>query len=88
MRWSVYAAVANIGAMVVYGLVLTEPGQWLTTGVELIVTDRLPCATAQGSSITLRFNTTEPVREFRITFALASSKVTLRFSRFARNDTF
>ena len=35
---------------------------WLITGVELMVTDRLPCATAQGPSVTDWFTTIEPVR--------------------------
>jgi hypothetical protein len=35
---------------------------WLITGVELMVTDRLPCATAQGPSVTAWFITIEPVR--------------------------
>ena len=40
---------------------------WLMTGVELTVTDRLPCATATGSSETAWFMTTEPVRALTIT---------------------
>ena len=42
---------------------------WLTTGVELMLTDRLPCAMAQGPSVTAWLSTMEPVRELMMTLA-------------------
>ncbi len=47
---------------------------WLTTGVELMVTDRLPCATAQAASVTAWFITTEPVRALITTFAAGAAR--------------
>ena len=50
------------------------------TGCALIVTDRLPCATAQAASVTAWFITTEPVRALMMTFGDGSAGVTSRFS--------
>ena len=60
---------------------------WLTCGVELIVTDRLPCATAQASSVTDWFITTEPVRALITTLAAGVARATSRFSMSARKAT-
>jgi hypothetical protein len=60
---------------------------WLTCGVELIVTERLPCATAQAASVTDWFITTEPVRALITTFADGVARATSRFSMSARNAT-
>ena len=60
---------------------------WLTVGVVEIVTDRLPCATAQAPSVTDSFSTTEPVRALRITFAAGLDSVTGRFSMSAMKAT-
>ena len=40
-----------------------SPLGWLTVGVVLMLIDRLPCAMAQGPSVTDWFITIEPVRE-------------------------
>ena len=64
----------------------SAPG-WLTPGVLLIVTERLPWATAQGSTVTSWFITTEPVRALMITLGDASARATGRFSIEARNPT-
>ena len=53
---------------------------WLAVGVVLIVTDRLPCATAQAASVTAWFITTEPVRALITTLA---DGVACRMSRFS-----
>jgi len=42
---------------------------WLITGVELMLTDRLPWAIAQGPSVTAWLSTIEPVRELITTLA-------------------
>src|SRR6185369_7600365 len=44
------------------------PG-WLAIGVVLTVTERLPCATAHGASVTAWFMTIEPVRALITTLA-------------------
>ena len=53
---------------------------WLTDGVVLIVTDRLPCATAQAASVTAWFITIEPVRALITTLAAGVGGLTSRFS--------
>jgi hypothetical protein len=45
---------------------------WLMTGVELMLMDRLPCAMAQGPSVTAWFSTMEPVRALMTTLAAAT----------------
>jgi len=50
------------------------PG-WLMMGVELMLTDRLPWAIAQGPSVTAWFNTIEPVRELITTLAAGMDAV-------------
>jgi hypothetical protein len=55
--------------------------------VELMVTDRLPCATAQGPSVTASFSTTEPVRALSTMRAARRSSSTGRFSMSARKPT-
>ena len=52
-----------------------------------MVTDRLPCATAQGSSLTSWFITTEPVRALTTTRAAASAGVTSIFCSLATKPT-
>ena len=56
-------------------------------GVVLIVTDRLPCATAQAPSVTASFMTTEPVRALSTTRAAGRSSSSGRFSMSARKAT-
>ena len=73
-------------AATVWPLRRTAPG-WLTTGVELIVTDRLPCATAQAASVTAWFITTEPVRALSTTLAAGAASSSARFSMSARKAT-
>ena len=53
----------------------------------LIVTDRLPCATAQAASVTAWFITTEPVRALITTLAAGVASSTSRFSISARKAT-
>mmetsp|Transcript_22405 Transcript_22405/g.88713 ORF Transcript_22405/g.88713 Transcript_22405/m.88713 type:complete len:376 (+) Transcript_22405:100-1227(+) len=60
---------------------------WLMIGVELIVTDRLPWATAQDASVTAWFMTIEPVRALMTTRAAGVAMSTLRFSTSARKAT-
>jgi len=60
---------------------------WLTCGLELIVTDRLPCATAHGASVTAWFITMEPVRAFITILAAGAVRAMSRFSRSARKST-
>ena len=52
---------------------------WLTVGVVLIVTERLPCATAQAARVTAWFITTEPVRALITTLAAGVEGLTSRF---------
>ena len=59
------------------------PG-WLMTGVALMVTERLPCATAQALSDTAWFITTEPVRALITTLAAGAASSMDRFSTSAR----
>ncbi len=42
---------------------------WLITGVELMLTDRLPWAMAQAPRVTAWLSTIEPVRELMTTLA-------------------
>ncbi len=49
--------------------VLTSLAKYAAFGVVPMVIDRLPCATAQGPSVTAWFSTTEPVRALMTTLA-------------------
>ena len=60
---------------------------WLITGSVLMMTDRLPCDTALGSSMTARFITTEPVRALMMTLAIACAGLTSRLSIAPRKAT-
>src|SRR5687768_1079837 len=60
---------------------------WLMMGSLLIVTVRLPCATAQASIVTDWFMTIEPVRALMITFAAGSETSTPTLSSSATNAT-
>ena len=62
------------------------PG-WLTTGVVVMVTVRLPCATAQGPSVTASFITSEPVRALSTTRAEGRASSSDRFSMSDRKAT-
>ena len=53
----------------------------------VIVTDRLPCATAHGASVTAWFITMEPVRAFITILAAGAVRSMFRFSRSARKPT-
>ncbi|CFN65702.1 Uncharacterised protein [Bordetella pertussis] len=53
---------------------------WNTWFWRLMITDRLPCATAASSIMTVRFITTEPVRALMMTLAVAGARATCRFS--------
>ena len=79
-------AMSAFSATTVWPLATAAPG-WLTTGVVLIVTDRLPCATAQAPSVTASFITTEPVRALRTTLAAGLASCTGRFSMSAMKAT-
>ncbi|KAG1585272.1 hypothetical protein G6F46_014874 [Rhizopus delemar] len=46
----------------------------------LMMTDRLPCATAASSIMTVRFMTTEPVRALMMTLATVGARATCRSS--------
>ncbi len=60
---------------------------WLTAFSVLMTIDRLPCETAQLSSVTAWFITTEPVRALRITLAAVCAGVRLMLSRAPRKAT-
>ena len=60
---------------------------WLTTGLELMVIDRLPCAMAQGPSVTAWLSTTEPVRALMTTLAAGADISSGSSSRSAMNPT-
>jgi hypothetical protein len=53
----------------------------------LIVTDRLPCATAQAARVTAWFMTIEPVRALITTLADGIACLMSRFSISAMNET-
>src|SRR4051812_35330773 len=60
---------------------------WLASLFGEMVIDRLPCEMAHASRVTDWFITTDPVRAFMMTLALATAGLTSRPSRMPRKAT-